>query len=271
MSTASNSLVTQVNGRTATTDELAPLAFAGFAHFTAMQVRGGRVRGLDLHLQRLRTASLALFGRATSDEQLRAQLRSVLKAGPADVSLTATVYSRAGEFTTTETNGEPDVLVRTGPAASGPTGPLALAAFEHERMLPAIKHVGEVAKTYYMRAAVKQGFDDAAFVDRSGRLSEASIWNLAFWDGAAVVWPEAAMLTGTTMSIVRRQLHVMGVPQRIQEISLTNLPQLRGAVVMSSWTPAVPVSRIGSVKLPEASAFLDILRRAYQAEPLIEV
>src|SRR5688572_29912044 len=103
MSTASNSLVTQVNGRTATTDDLAPLAFAGFAHFTAMQVRGGRVRGLDLHLQRLRTASLALFGRATSDDQLRTHLRSALAAGPADVSLTATVYSRAGEFTATET------------------------------------------------------------------------------------------------------------------------------------------------------------------------
>lgn len=270
MTTASNSLVTQVNGRTATAEDLAPLAFAGFAHFTAMQVRGGRVRGLDLHLQRLRTASLTLFGRATSDEQLRAYLRSALQAGSADVSLTATVYSRAGEFTTTETKGEPDVLVRTGPAASGPKGPLALAAFEHERVLPAIKHVGEIAKTYFMREASKQGFDDGAFVDRNGRLSEASIWNLAFWDGTAVVWPEAAMLTGTTMSIVRRQLHALKIPQRVQEVSLTNLPQLRGAVVMNSWTPAVPVSRIGPVKLPEAPDFLEVLRRAYEAEPLIE-
>ncbi len=271
MATAPNALIAQVNGRTATTEDLAPLAFAGFAHFTAMQVRGGRVRGLDLHLQRLRTASLTLFGRATSDDQLRAHLRSALNAGPADVSLTATVYSRAGEFTSTGTNGEPDVLIRTGPAASGPKGPLTLAAFEHERMLPAIKHVGEIAKTYYMREAVKQGFDDAAFLDRRGRLSEASIWNLAFWDGASVVWPDAAFLTGITMSIVRRQLHALGIPQRIQEISLTDLPQVRGAVVMNSWTPAVPVSRIGSVQLPDAPALLDILRRAYEAEPLVEL
>ncbi|NEE18545.1 branched-chain amino acid aminotransferase, partial [Streptomyces sp. SID7499] len=49
--------ITQVNGRTATTDDLAPLAFAGHAHFTALQVTGGRVRGLDLHLERLRSAS----------------------------------------------------------------------------------------------------------------------------------------------------------------------------------------------------------------------
>jgi branched-subunit amino acid aminotransferase/4-amino-4-deoxychorismate lyase len=136
-------------------------------------------------------------------------------------------------------------------------------------MLPAIKHVGEIAKTYFMHKAAEQGFDDAAFVDRSGRLSEASIWNLAFWDGTAVVWPEAAMLTGTTMSIVRRQLHRQGVLQRVQAITLANLPEFRGAVVMNSWTPGVPVNRIGSVALPVAPAFLDILHRAYEAEPLM--
>ena len=271
MTTASNSFVAQLNGRTATAADLAPLSFAGFAHFTAMQVRGGHVRGLDLHLQRLRTASTELFGRAMPDDRLIARLRTALEAGPPDVSLTATMYSPAGEFTSTETGSEPDVLIRTGPAASGPKGPLALAVFEHERMLPAIKHVGEIAKTYLMRKAVEQGFDDAAFADRSGRLSEASIWNLAFWDGASVIWPEAAMLSGTTMSIVRRQLHGLGIPQRTQEISLANLPQVRGAVVMNSWTPAVPVRKMGSVELPEAPAFVELLHRAYEAEPLVRL
>ena len=269
MNTASSAYVAQLNGRAATADDLTPLAFAGFAHFTAMQVRGGRVRGLDLHLHRLRTASTQLFGHALSDDRLRTLLSSALEGGPSDVSLTATMYSRAGEFTATGTDSEPNVLIRTGPPSSGPKGPLALAVFEHERMLPSIKHVGEIAKTYLMHKAVEQGFDDATFVDRSGRLSEASIWNLAFWDGAAVVWPEAAMLTGTTMNIVRRQLQTLGIYQRVQEISLANLSQLRGAVVMNSWTPGVPVSRIGSTSLPEAPAFLDLLHRAYEAEPLI--
>ena len=184
------------NGRPATVDDLAPLAFAGYAHFTAMQVRGRRIRGLDLHLERLRSASVEMFGQEVPEDDVRALLRAALDAGPADLSLTATVYSAAGEFTAG--SGGLDVLVRTGPAASGPAGPLRLAAVEHDRTLPGVKHVGEVAKTYYLRQAVEQGFDDAAFVDRRGRLSEASIWNLAFWDGTAVVWPEAAMLTGVT-------------------------------------------------------------------------
>jgi branched-subunit amino acid aminotransferase/4-amino-4-deoxychorismate lyase len=256
------------NGRAATAEELGPLAFAGYAHFTAMQVRGGQVRGLDLHLERLRSASVELFGRALPDERVRACLRAALQAGPADVSLTATAYSPAGEFTSAGAEVEPELLIRTGPAASGPRGPLALAAVEHERFLPAVKHVGEGAKTYFLRQAVRQGFDDAAFVDRRGRLSEGSIWNLAFWDGTAVVWPEAEMLGGTTMAIVRRRLDRLGVPQRAQQVTVADLPALAGAVVMNSWTPGVAVHRIGSVSLPEAPAFVQLLHRAYQAEPL---
>ncbi|MEU7206062.1 aminotransferase class IV family protein [Streptomyces sp. NPDC045470] len=263
------SFVVQRGGRAATAGDLTPLAFAGYAHFTAMQVRGGRVRGLDLHLERLRTASEKMFGRAIADDRIRDFLRAALEAGPADLSLTATVYSPAGEFTVAGAEVEPEVLVRTGPAATGPQGPLSLAVVEHERTLPAVKHVGEVGKTYFLREAVGQGFDDAAFVDRRGRLSEASIWNLAFWDGSAVVWPEAGMLGGTTMGIVRRQLDGLGVPQRVQEVTVADLPALAGGVVMNSWTPGVAVHRIGPVPLPDAPGFLALLRRAYEAEPLV--
>ncbi|PHQ51781.1 branched-chain amino acid aminotransferase [Streptomyces cinnamoneus] len=259
--------VAQRNGRAATAEELAPLAFAGYAHFTAMQVRDGRVRGLDLHLERLRFASLEMFGRAVPDERVRAHLRTALEAGPGDVSLTATMYAPAHESVAAGAAVEPDVLVRTRPAASAPECPLALAAVEYERFLPAVKHVGEVAKVYTPRQAVGQGFDDAAFVDRRGRLSEASIWNLAFWDGEAVVWPEAEMLTGTMMGVVRRQLDRLGVPQRLQEVTLADLPALSGGVVMNSWSPGVAVKRIGSVALPQAPAFLELLHRAYEAEP----
>lgn len=261
------SFVVQRDGRTATASELAPLAFAGYAHFTAMQVRDGRIRGLDLHLERLRLASLELFGRALPDEQVRSHLRVALDAGPADLSLTATVYSPAGEFTVATADVAPAVLVRTAPPTRGPKGPLTLAAVEYERVLPTVKHVGEVAKTYFLYKAVAQGFDDAVFVDRRGRLSEGTIWNLAFWDGRAVVWPVAAMLSGTTMQVVRRQLDRLGVPQRDEEVGIADLSALAGAVVMNSWTPGVAVRRIGSVSLPAAPAFVDLLHRAYRSEP----
>jgi branched-subunit amino acid aminotransferase/4-amino-4-deoxychorismate lyase len=82
-----------------------------------------------------------------------------------------------------------------------------------------------------------------------------------------VVWPDAEMLRGTTMAIVRRQLDRLGVPQRVRQVTLADLPALAGAVVMNSWTPGVAVHRIGSVSLPEAPSFVRLLHQAYQAEP----
>ncbi|WP_104205260.1 aminotransferase class IV family protein [Billgrantia saliphila] len=260
--------VTQCNGREATVERLSPLAFAGYAHFTAMQVRGGRVRGLDLHLERLRLASQKMFGQALPDDEIRRYLRTAIAAGPDDLSLVATVYSPAGEFTVAGPEVTPEVLVRTSPPSSGPQGPLRLATYEYERTLPAVKHVGEVAKTYFLRRAAEQGFDDAAFVDRMGRFSEGTIWNLAFWDGDAVIWPKAEMLYGTTMGILRRQLDRLGIPQRDRIVTSADLPTLAGAVVMNSWTPGIAVSRIGDVPVPQAAAFVELLHKAYRAEPL---
>ncbi|GAA3392314.1 aminotransferase class IV family protein [Streptomyces roseoviridis] len=259
--------VAELDGRPATAADLAPLAFAGYAHFTAAQVRGGRIRGLDLHLERLRGASLTLFGRAVPDEEVRGRLRAALAAGPADVSVTVTVHSPEGEFTArAHPCAAPRLLVRTGPPATGPEGPLALAVVPHERVLPEVKHVGEVAKTLLLRRAVADGFDDAAFLDGEGRLSEATIWNLVFWDGTSVLWPEAAMLTGTTMSAVRRRLAALGVPQRTAPITPAALPALAGAAVMNSWTPGIPVHRLGPASLPPAPDFLRLLHRAYETE-----
>ena len=257
----------QRDGELADRHALAPLAFAGYAHFTAMQVRGGRVRGLDLHLDRLRNASNELFGQALPDERIRALLRAALADGAGDVSLVATVYGNAGEFTAAAQ--APHVLVRTAAPSAGPAGPLSLAVFGHERMLPHIKHVGEVAKTYYLREAAKQGHDDAAFTDRHGHLSEASIWNLAFRDGDSVVWPEAPMLAGITMQIVRRRLADLGIAQRSQPITPAQAARMRGAAVMNSWTPGGAVSRIGAAPLPDAAPLVAVLHKAYMLEPLV--
>ena len=258
-----------IDGATTTVQDLTPLAFAGYAHFSAMQVREGGVRGLDLHLERLRVASLRLFGRAKPDDEVRGRLRDAVQATGPDLSLTATVFEPVGEFTAASDGEGLRMLVRAAPQASGPEGPLRLAAVQHERTLPTVKHVGEVAKTYYLREAVADGYDDAAFVDRRGRLSEATIWNLAFWDGSTVVWPDAEMLPGITMASVRRQLERLGVPQLTQGVTVADLEGLQGAVVMNSWTPGVAVHQIGPVAVPHAPEFVELLHRAYRNEPVV--
>jgi branched-subunit amino acid aminotransferase/4-amino-4-deoxychorismate lyase len=257
----------ELDGQAVTAESLLPLAFAGFAHFTAMQVRGRRVKGLDLHVKRLREASMAFFGRALADDEVLARIRSVIAAGEADMSLTVTVFPSSGEFTADSMAGGLSVLVRSGAPARGPAGPLRLSTVEHQRPHARIKHVGESGKTYFLHQAVREGFDDAAFVDAAGRLTEATIWNLVFWDGEAVVWPQGELLIGTMMGSVQRQLARQGVPQRYEDITLERLRELAGAAVMNSWTPGIAVTAIGSVEMPPASRLIELLHGARAAEP----
>lgn len=261
-----NTFKTMIDGHDASVGELAPLAFAGFAHFTAMQVRDGRVRGLDLHLDRLRSASEAMFGQAHSDEQILEFLRAAIEEGPSALTLMATVFSRTGEFTPAGASNDPAILVRTAPASNGPAGPLRLDTVEHERPLPTIKHVGEATKTYFLRKAVEKGFDDAVYVNPHGQISEATIWNMAFWDGQTVIWPRADILSGITMQIVQRQLTGLNISQRQEYLTLESIQQLAGGAVMNSWTPCVPVCTIGSVPLPVSDNLAELLHRSYQME-----
>lgn len=261
--------VTTLNGRPLGNQQLSGLAFAGFAHFTAMQVRDGRIRGLDLHLKRLHQASLALFANSLADDLICHYLAKAIDASPADCSLLATLYSSAGEFTA-DTQGEQlFLLIRTLAPSDGPKGPFALKSFVHQRHLAHIKHTGEIAKTYYLRQAAELGFDDAVFVDPQGFISEGSIWNMAFWDGESVIWPKADYLLGTTMSIVQRQLNELRIPQQTRAVNLTDLTGMQGAVLMNSWTPAVPVYQIDDYAISLSDEFSALLRRAFALEPQV--
>jgi len=250
-----------LDGKRATADELAPLVFAGNAHFTAMQVSGGAVRGLDLHLKRLREASDELFGAHISDDRLHALLAAAIDDEGRDSSLSLFVFPGTD-------HAELRVLIRISSLADLTVTPVRLKTFEHERFLARFKHVGEIAKSYFKSLAQRDGFDDAAFVDSQGRLSEASIWNLAFWDGETVLWPEADVLPGVTLQILRRQLEAAGIPQTIRPLRADDLGSSLTGVVMNSWTPALRVSDIDGIRLGDGTEFAELLHRAYAAGPL---
>jgi branched-subunit amino acid aminotransferase/4-amino-4-deoxychorismate lyase len=73
------------------------LRATSYGHFTSMQVRGGRVRGLPFHVERLDRSSVELFGRGVPAERWRSYVRSALeRAGVADASVRITAFTRGG-------------------------------------------------------------------------------------------------------------------------------------------------------------------------------
>ena len=54
------------------------MLLSNYGAFTSMQVEDGAVRGLDLHLARLKQEALDLFGVAVPESRLRQRMRSAL-------------------------------------------------------------------------------------------------------------------------------------------------------------------------------------------------
>jgi hypothetical protein len=68
----------EVNGHEADQAAVSLLEHEGWGHFTAMQVRGGRTRGLGFHLSRLAAAHHDVYGLALGGQEVRDRIRHAL-------------------------------------------------------------------------------------------------------------------------------------------------------------------------------------------------
>ena len=218
-------MMVSCNGRAAQVEDLLP-ALVNYGHFTSLQVRGGAVQGLDLHLARLSQATRELFGSELDTVQVQAWMSQALRqAGLADASLRVTVYSRRFDFRNPLAAVPVDVLV----AVSAPvtlTVAKRVRSVAWQRELPQIKHVGTFGLFAERRAAMAEGFDDALFVTADGDVSEGSTWNLAVHDGERLLWPQAPALRGTAEALLKQ--HWPG-PQATQPLRLADLAGVKAA------------------------------------------
>ncbi|WP_202840216.1 aminotransferase class IV family protein [Luteimonas saliphila] len=260
-----------LDGQPAAAAELQPLALANYGHFTSMQVRGRAVRGLDLHLQRLKAATRELFDTRIEDERLLAAILAALDAdGVDDASVRVTVFSRAFDYTRPDAVVPVDVLVSlTAPREADPK-PAWVKTFPFQRPLPQIKHVGTFPLFQSRRQARRDGFDDALFVDPKGRISEGSVWNIGFWDGAQVIWPQAEALRGTEERLLQLGLAEVGVAQRHMPVEARALGGLRTAFAANA-TGIWPIAGIDDTALrpdPQLMERLTAARATQRWQPL---
>jgi branched-subunit amino acid aminotransferase/4-amino-4-deoxychorismate lyase len=238
----------EVDGRAADARQLGRLLpQAGYGHFTAMQVRAGRVRGLALHLARLDAASLELFGAGLDGDLVRAYVRHAID-GVVDASVR--VY---GWW--------PSVVVTVRPPAGPPERPQRLRSAPFQRPLAHVKHTGGFGQAYYRRIAERDGFDDALLTGPDGVVAEAAIANVACFDGSAVLWPDAPHLPGITMQLLEPLL-----PSRRGPVRVADLPSFRAVIVTNSHGVAA-VDRVDDVALPVDEAFVAMVARRYAAVP----
>jgi branched-subunit amino acid aminotransferase/4-amino-4-deoxychorismate lyase len=249
----------EIDGGPPTTDALQRLALDHSGHFTAMQVRDARVRGLDLHLARLDEGSRELFGAGLDGERVRALARHALGGDVRDASLRVIVFEPGAR-------GELAVMVTLRPPGGVSRAPQALHAVEYQRTLAHVKHIGGFGQGHHARMARRAGFDDALFNDPNGGVSETSIANVGFLCGGEVVWPNAPALQGITMQLVEPRLDGVGIPTRRRPVRLADLPSCSAAFVTNARGIA-PVGRIDDVSLGVDHDLLAALDGVYAEVP----
>jgi branched-subunit amino acid aminotransferase/4-amino-4-deoxychorismate lyase len=258
----------ELNGRAATTDELRALALTNYGHFTVLKVNDGGVRGLDLHLARLDVGTRELFGQPIDRDAVRAHLRRALAGWHGDAMVRITVFSRAFDREHPARAFAPDVLVTVTSPRHADAAPVRLKTFHHERALPAIKHVGTFALFHHRRLAQQAGFDDALFVDASGAISEASIWNIGFFDGASVVWPIAPQLHGVSMQLIDNGLRARGIASTSRRVTREDVPAFRSAFLTNCGCPVRGVASIDDAAFAVDADFERLLGACHASNPL---
>ncbi len=251
------------NGRPATVDDLAG-ALTNYGHFTSLQVRGGAVQGLDLHLQRLQQGTAELFGSALDPLQVRAWMHGALQAeGVVDASLRVTVFSRQFDFRRPLQPVAVDVLVAVAPPVDLPAISRRLRTVRYQRELPHVKHVGTFALFQHRREALQAGVDDALFVGDDGHISEGTTWNIAFASGGTLVWPQARALRGTHERLLQAG---WGGDQQVRPVALADLAGFDAAIACNAagiW----PIARVDGVALGNSEALCGNARRVLAGTP----
>jgi branched-subunit amino acid aminotransferase/4-amino-4-deoxychorismate lyase len=249
----------EINGREPAARELAHAALVNYGHYTSLQVRGGGVRGLDLHLARLEAANQELFGEPLDGERVRAWMRHAARAGT-DASMRVTVF-RPDEDDSAR------VMVSLGPPASMPTAPQRLRVVRYQRPAPHLKHRGTFGQLYFGRLARQEGFDEALLVDLRGVISEGAISNIGFFDGSGVVWPNAPALSGTAVQLLDRELGRVGLASRRARVRLGNVGSFRSVFLTSSLGVA-PVGAVDGAPVAVDTRLMTTLTDLYLSIPL---
>jgi branched-subunit amino acid aminotransferase/4-amino-4-deoxychorismate lyase len=239
----------EIDGVPPTADRLWATVSA-YGHFTAMQVRNGRTRGLALHLQRLEAANREVFGVSLNHERILGLIRHAL-GDTEDASVRVYLF---------EAPGEPVAMVTVRPPAEMAT-PQRLRSARYQRPDAHIKHV-TTDQGHYRRHAQGAGFDDAVLVGAGGVVSETTLANIGFLNGTAVVWPDAPMLHGITMQLLERELAVRGIPWRRSAVGLRDIASFDGAFLCSARGLAT-VTAVDHTSLPGASHGLSMLAKVY--------
>ncbi|GAA4195556.1 aminotransferase class IV family protein [Streptosporangium oxazolinicum] len=255
--------MTELNGTPVTSEDLQALALINYGHFTSMRVHGQRIRGFSHHLDRLVRDCQRLFDVSLDRERVREFVRRAVRGESGAFVVRVTVFDPALDLGHPGSSAEPSILVTTRPAMSWPPAPIRVQTVCYRRDLPEVKHVGLLGSVWHRRQAQMQGYDDTLFVDNASFVSEGATWNIGFFDGERVIWPDAEVLPGVTMRLLNQVYdNAITAPVNIRDV-----PAMHAAFATNTTIGVRPISTIDRVRLVDDHPIFETLRKEYEEIP----
>jgi branched-subunit amino acid aminotransferase/4-amino-4-deoxychorismate lyase len=252
----------QLNGVPATPDDLQALALTGYGHFTSMRVDKGAIRGFSQHLERLVRDCRLVFDAELDRERIRRYVRDAVAGQTGSFVVRVTVFDPDLDLGRLHP-AEPGILVATRPVGAMPAKPIRVVAATYVRDEPLIKHVGLFGQLRHRRAAQLAGWDDVVFVDDARFISEGATWNVGFFDGARVIWPDAEVLPGVTMQLLK-QVHDQTISARV---NLSDLPGIEAVFATNTSIGVRAITAVNDMTFPAEHHIFATLRKEYEEIP----
>ncbi|MGK5685392.1 aminotransferase class IV [Actinoplanes sp. URMC 104] len=255
----------ELNGRPPGLADTHRLAVTNYGHFTSMQVRDRGVRGLALHFARLADGNEEFFGwrPGLDDEHRLRQLILHALGDAADASVRVSYVP--GE----DPAGPPDVVVAVSdPVPDEPGAPLRVRTDPtFRRDWPEHKHSATMRQVRARLLARAAGFDDALSIGADGLVREGTTWNVAFFNGDQVVWPQAPMLKGVTMVLLQIAMSMRGTPWTLRPVPATELPDFTAAVAVNSNAAAREITTIDDLAYSAGDKLAELIAETWRSVP----
>jgi branched-subunit amino acid aminotransferase/4-amino-4-deoxychorismate lyase len=253
----------ELNGEPANLKTVKALALTNYGHFTSMRVDDRRVRGLELHMERLARDCRTVFGTDLDTSRVREYARRALTDRDGSFVVRISVFDPDLEMGRPGAPATPHILVTTRPTGPLSLPPLRVKSIPYVRDLPSVKHLGLFGALHARRAAQLDGYDDALFHGPDGLVSEGGTWNVGFVDtDGTVVWPKADVLPGVTMALLQH-----AQPHATRPVEVDGLTGMQAAFATNTSIGVRPIAAVGDIALSTNHSVLTAMRDAYLALP----
>jgi branched-subunit amino acid aminotransferase/4-amino-4-deoxychorismate lyase len=246
------------------------LALYGYACFTSFLVENKKVKGLQLHLERLINDSFEIFGQSPDKSEILTNILAFLDQQQANYygGVRVTIFpanfslSNPGDFEAF------NILVTGRKVENIDASPINIASIEAKRTCPLQKTSNIIANLKARIEAQDKGAQDALML-HNDVITEGATWNIFFGTGNNLVTPsiQSGLLPGITRKLLIEAAVSSNYKVIESEIVITEIEKYEFCFISNALIGLRPVMRINNVIYDAQNKNIKYLQQKFEEIP----